>query len=604
MVKTLASRVAGLRLFSIVAVLLVPTVILSFIAFQDINQKLGQAGKAYQGVLLLDNLITLALGTAESSLTSEAVVQQISAAKPRAEALGMGDALADLEMVMASPSVSSQERLRAIVEILERTNEHSTLHVEADPETHFLAHVALHELPEQLADFHDFEQRLSTAMASSGIDGMELKAVLVSIGRVRRSIQTTLATLESARQESHVTGKYDDLLVLANGMEKELATTQMRVEEAAPGTEWMALTMLAGQAINVGGKYRLARDAWTDVATQLAALMQQRSSDLSKRFAMLLGLAGSCILFGAGTAYWMFRATLNRLDHVQSAHDEAQAARNEAEELASRVRSINEHMAGLNTELANKVQHLAELQDDLVKKGRMEQLGQLTATIAHEIRNPLGAVRTSAFLLEKKLQGKGLGVEAQFERINNGVSRCDNIITQLLDFSRSKQLDSASGDLDSWLATVVEEEAERLPEAVAIECHLGLDNAVVPFDHDRLRRAVTNLMNNASEAMVGTGEDRARFATQNPRIVISTFKVENGVALRVADNGLGMSAEVLARVREPLYTTKSFGTGLGLPAVEQIAALHGGRLDIESKPGEGATFTIILSAAHKLRDAA
>lgn len=119
-----------------------------------------------------------------------------------------------------------------------------------------------------------------------------------------------------------------------------------------------------------------------------------------------------------------------------------------------------------------------------------------------------------------------------------------------------------------------------------------------------MRRALTNLLNNASEAMVGNGEDRNRFTTQTPRIVVSTFKVEGGVALRVADNGQGMNAEVLARVREPLYTTKSFGTGLGLPAVEQIAKLHGGRLDIESTPGEGAVFTIILSTAHKLRDAA
>ena len=463
MVKNLASRVAGLRLLSIVAVLLVPTIILSFIAFQDINEKLDQASKAYQGVLLLDNLIPIAMGTAESNLTSEAVVQQLAAAMPRANALGMGDTLADLEMVLASPSASSQERLRSVVDMLEKTNDRSTLHVETDPETHLLAHVALYELPEQLFEYHEFERKLTAAMESSGIDAMELKSVMVNIGRVRRSVQSTLSTLESARQESHVTGKYDALLKLASGMERELATTQLRVEEAKSGTEWMALTMLAGQAINVGGKYRLARDAWTDVAKQLGALMQQRSSDLSKRFAVLLGLAGSCILFGAGSGYWMFRATLKRLDHVQSAHDEAQAARNEAEELATRVRNINDHMAGLNTELANKVQHLAELQDDLVKKGRMEQLGQLTATIAHEIRNPLGAVRTSAFLLEKKLQGKGLGVEAQFERINNGVSRCDNIITQLLDFSRSKQLDSAAGDLDAWLANVIEEEAERLP---------------------------------------------------------------------------------------------------------------------------------------------
>ncbi len=94
----------------------------------------------------------------------------------------------------------------------------------------------------------------------------------------------------------------------------------------------------------------------------------------------------------------------------------------------------------------------------------MEQLGQLTATVAHELRNPLGAVRTSAFLLERKLKDKGLGIEAQLERINNGIVRCDNIITQLLDFSRTKQLQCQPGDLDDWLTGIVEEEAQKAAE--------------------------------------------------------------------------------------------------------------------------------------------
>jgi signal transduction histidine kinase len=103
----------------------------------------------------------------------------------------------------------------------------------------------------------------------------------------------------------------------------------------------------------------------------------------------------------------------------------------------------------------------------------MEQLGQLTATVAHEIRNPLGAVRTSAFLLERKIRGKGLGVEAQIERINKGVTRCDNIITQLLDYSRTKQLTCRAENLDDWLAAAVEEEAQRLPAGGGDHLHAG-----------------------------------------------------------------------------------------------------------------------------------
>jgi signal transduction histidine kinase len=255
---------------------------------------------------------------------------------------------------------------------------------------------------------------------------------------------------------------------------------------------------------------------------------------------------------------------------------------------------LNEGMAIMNTEISNNMKMLKSAQDQLVKKGRMEQMGQLTATIAHELRNPLGAVRTSAFLLERKTRGKELGIEGQIQRINNGITRCDDIITQLLDFSRSKQVVTNMEDFDHWLERVVAEEAQKLPAAVSISCMLGLDHLNVPFDPSRMQRAVTNLLANASEAMVGNGDDPARFAVAQPEISVVTRREGDDVLLIVSDNGPGISPENLSRIREPLFTTKSFGTGLGLPAVEQIVVQHGGLLKVESEVGKGASFTIRL----------
>ncbi len=252
------------------------------------------------------------------------------------------------------------------------------------------------------------------------------------------------------------------------------------------------------------------------------------------------------------------------------------------------LQRINDEVSRLNNELAANVTKLHAMQDELVQKGRMEQLGQLTATVAHELRNPLGAVRTSAFLLERKLKDKNLGVESQLERINKGIVRCDNIITQLLDFSRTKQLQCQSGDLDAWLTGVVEEEAKKLPHSVSIELVLGVESQMVPFDPSRMERAIINMINNAVEAMT-TGNVAA-----DARVTISTFVKSGHVSVRVTDNGPGMPAEVLERIREPLFTTKSFGTGLGVPAIEQIAVQHGGRLDIRSDVGIGSSFTIWL----------
>ena len=254
------------------------------------------------------------------------------------------------------------------------------------------------------------------------------------------------------------------------------------------------------------------------------------------------------------------------------------------------LRRVNAEISRLNRELAENMKKLKDAQDELVKKGKMEQLGQLTATVAHELRNPLGAVRTSAYLLERKLKGHNLGVEAQFQRINNGINRCDNTITQLLDFSRNKNLNCLPGNIDQWLAQVVREEAVELPATVEIVLSLGLDDALFPFDPARLQRAVVNLMNNASEALLGNH----RTQPVDAHIWITTERAANGITISFKDNGPGMSADILARIREPLFTTKSFGTGLGVPAVEQIAMQHGGRLEIESVPGEGSTFTILL----------
>lgn len=270
----------------------------------------------------------------------------------------------------------------------------------------------------------------------------------------------------------------------------------------------------------------------------------------------------------------------------------------------SELKRINEDILRLNQELAINMQKLKEAQDALVKKGRMEQMGQLTATIAHELRNPLGAVRTSVFLMERKLKGVAVDVEQQIRRINNGVVRCDNIITQLLDFSRSRKLVCKCHDLDGWLQGIVEEECKRLPSTIAITCELGLGDLQVPFDAARLQRAVVNLVSNAAEALVGNGDVPLPNCSQSPTIRISTARVGADVAISIVDNGPGIPMEFLEKIREPLFTTKSFGTGLGIPAIEQIASQHGGQLLIDSETGGGAKFTLLLPLVQAEEDAA
>jgi len=119
----------------------------------------------------------------------------------------------------------------------------------------------------------------------------------------------------------------------------------------------------------------------------------------------------------------------------------------------------------------------------------------------------------------------------------------------------------------------------------------GLGDTRVSFDQARMSRVVVNLLTNASEAMVGKGDDPTLFAVKEPRISVSTRQTVRSVEMTVADNGPGISAENMKKVLEPLFTTKNFGTGLGPPAVEKNIEEHGGGLEIVSTEGRGARFT-------------
>ncbi len=280
-------------------------------------------------------------------------------------------------------------------------------------------------------------------------------------------------------------------------------------------------------------------------------------------------------------------------------------ARRQAEELATarqeaeaKSRQLADLLVGKNTELAHvnsaleqKLNELQQAQNELVKKGKLAQLGQLTATVAHEIRNPLGAVRTSSFIIERKTKDLGLGLDKPMARIKNGVARCDQIIAELLDFARTRSVELKTKHVDTWLEDIVSEQAADLPVEVAVECRLGLGETQTGFDAHQMQRVIINLISNSAEAMVGKAGKPLDNPIENPRIVISSRLTQRGIEILVADNGPGICEADMKRILEPLFTTKSFGVGLGLPAVEKILQEHGGGLDVDGGKGHGATFT-------------
>lgn len=344
----------------------------------------------------------------------------------------------------------------------------------------------------------------------------------------------------------------------------------------------VAVTMLP---VNVGKDFAGAIELRLDNTQLLIAHkrnIQRATIVLCSVFAIIFLVA----------AWFSFRHNRQRQQDIAAlmqARDQALEAETEAREMADQLQRVNEDVVTLNKELDRNIKELRKAQDEIIRKGKMAQIGQLTATIAHDIRNPLGAVRTAAFLIERKFANECQGIAKPLERINNGISRCDGIITELLEFARTNTITTERLPFDRWLLQNVQEQAERLPETVQIECHLALQDLEAEIDPGSMQRVLVNFLSNASEAMVGKGDDPAAVTTQNPKIVVSSLRTARGIELHVKDNGPGMSAELQAKVREPLFTTKKFGVGLGIPAVEKVLEQHGGGLDIQSQEGHGTT---------------
>jgi signal transduction histidine kinase len=224
---------------------------------------------------------------------------------------------------------------------------------------------------------------------------------------------------------------------------------------------------------------------------------------------------------------------------------------------------------------------------ELVQQERLSALGQLTATVAHELRNPLSAIRNTVYTFREVAASKNLNLDRPIERVERSITRCDRIISELLDFTRVRELRKNVTTFDKWLDEVLND--QKLPAGVVVVRNLSAPGYAISFDSDRMRQVVINLIENAAQAMNG-GDNPA----SNGRIVVTTAARLNAFELVIADNGPGISAENLAKVFEPLFSTKSFGTGLGLPMVKQVIEQHEGTVDIASTPGKGTKVTIRL----------
>ena len=254
--------------------------------------------------------------------------------------------------------------------------------------------------------------------------------------------------------------------------------------------------------------------------------------------------------------------------------------------LATQVVRRNRNLRRSNAALARRTEELQSSQQELVRKERLATLGQLTATVSHELRNPLGTIRGSCFLIGRQCRSKGLGIDNALDRADRSIDRCDRIIDELLSFSRVRELDLTNGSIDAWLNEFLDE--HEIPPEITVRRELASERTVA-FDRELLRRVLVNVVDNARDAMMDSDGQR-----EDKVLAVRTESSNDRVLVWITDTGSGIAPDKLEKIFEPLYSTKGFGVGLGLPIVRQIMRQHGGDIEFASQPGQGSVVTLWL----------
>jgi signal transduction histidine kinase len=243
-------------------------------------------------------------------------------------------------------------------------------------------------------------------------------------------------------------------------------------------------------------------------------------------------------------------------------------------------------------QLAEANRSLHEAQDEVRRTERLAALGQLTAGLAHELRNPLGTMKSSAELLTRNVAGENEIAREMAGYIATEVDRTNSLITRFLDFARPQSLKLEKGDLAGLLDRVIERfEKEKSGAAASVSVYKNYspDIPAVPFDAQLLERALLNLVTNAAQA-----------SSAGAVVTVKTQLVETGggrsVEIAVIDRGSGIDPKNVQSIFNPFFTTKSDGVGLGLAIVSKIIDEHGGQIAVESTLGEGTAFRVVLPA--------
>jgi signal transduction histidine kinase len=233
-------------------------------------------------------------------------------------------------------------------------------------------------------------------------------------------------------------------------------------------------------------------------------------------------------------------------------------------------------------QLAVANQHLLDAENEMRRSERLAALGQLSAGLAHELRNPLGSIRGSAELLMRASSVDNTVAKELAEIIREEVDRTNSLVTRFLDFARPLEPRRESADI----TTVIDRAATHAGEGngkLQIIRNYSPDVRPLSIDPALMEQVFINLLTNAVQA-----------SSKDAPVTVATRLFGDEAEISVIDRGCGIPADKIDTIFNPFVTNKQGGTGLGLAIVARIIDGHGGRITVESDPGKGSTFRIYL----------
>ena len=242
-------------------------------------------------------------------------------------------------------------------------------------------------------------------------------------------------------------------------------------------------------------------------------------------------------------------------------------------------------------EISTDLTQIKQMQKQMQHAKTLAALGEMAATVAHEIRNPLAGIGGFAGLLERDL-GPDDPRRNLVKKIVQGVSSLNKIVSNLLVFTRPMELNLRRVDFIEWMEDILryaELEASKEKKDIEIVRDYAFAKMEVRIDPEKFQQVFLNLIFNAIQAIEGGGKVTIK----------ADFDERDFLRISVNDDGKGIPKDIVAKIFNPFFTTKEQGTGLGLAIVQRIVALHGGAITVDSEPGR-TRFEICLDSRGKV----